>query len=1315
MSRRRLIGLGLSAALLLAAGGGLSALLGSTTGLHWALDTLVARSAGRLAHGGAEGTLAGEVRLQDVRLAIGASTTVHIVEARIVGRPWLLVLGKLQFESLSLRGVTVEVRPVADAPPLVIPARLNLPVHVSVEALEVEYLRVLVEGLPPLEFDTLRARLAADARGHRIEALDAQGPETMLRGALSMLPTRPYALDGRFDLDWRPTDHPPLAARLQVSGELEAMRLTAEVQAPAVLAMQATLHAPFGRRLIDARLTSQSLGLRDLDARLPGLVLAGSTRVQGELRRPLALELDGALDISAPAQPVVHTRFAARLDAQALQVEHLEARVAGGFSGRATLRGRLGLADHTIDGALLWQDLATARSGPVSSQGRLDISGTRERVTWSGRAAPPGSSEETVDLQGWFQPGDHGWQADLAWSRVDPPANLAVPMRLGAGRLGLRGQATAADFVLDSEVRPDAAPGGRVAARGRVDRAGLRTAELALDWLGGRARGQARLDWAEVATPSLHLELEGRDFDPGQHWTDWPGRVGGRMRLDAGRDAEGAHARLTVHDLAGRLRGAALAGDARIAWRPGAFSVPELSVTLGASRLRASHDSESGSRWDIAIPDLSVLLDEAQGSLNSRGVWRGDWRAPELELQLDGRDLVWRAYRLGRVGAHTSGAGADRRLMIEARTLAHDDLALDSLDLDLRGTPAAHQAELALGSSTGRLSATLTGGATADGWRGRLATARLGLRELGDWALVAPVELSSEPGASLLPSACWRNAEAEACIEASLRDQAWRAEATLTRLSLASLAPLLPGGLEYAGVFDGRVWLRGGDAPLAALAELRLSEGQVSQRRSDGVRELLGFRAGTTRVALADSALETRVALDLGDDATLELDLATRTDGDAAARPLRGRLAVHMDDFALIPVLVPELREFAGRLDADLAIGGTRGAPRLTGEARFDRGVASIPRLGLALSEVQFTLRGEGDALRIEGSAAAGGPLRWQGALSRKEDGWHGRLEVDGERFRVLDLPEAQLTVTPRLSVSLAGRALSVDGVLRVPSARLAPRDLAGTVAVSSDQVLVQAGDPDLAATGWRVSARVRTVLGDDVHFDGFGLRARVVGEILATDTPDQLTLASGELAVVDGQYEAYGQQLTVERGRLLFTGGPLADPGMDVRATRRIEGLEDGEEDITVGVNIRGTLRRPQTTLFADSREPLDESQQLSLLVLGHRLEQGSGAESGALEAARGQLGLMTGGAYLARTLGRQVGLEDVSIRQVRGSEAGTTNAQLVLGKYLSPRLYLSYGIGLFEPLNTVRLRYRLSSKWSVEAESGEENAADFKYTIEK
>ena len=55
------------------------------------------------------------------------------------------------------------------------------------------------------------------------------------------------------------------------------------------------------------------------------------------------------------------------------------------------------------------------------------------------------------------------------------------------------------------------------------------------------------------------------------------------------------------------------------------------------------------------------------------------------------------------------------------------------------------------------------------------------------------------------------------------------------------------------------------------------------------------------------------------------------------------------------------------------------------------------------------------------------------------------------------------------------------------------------------------------------------------------------------------------------------------------------------------------------------------------------------------------------------------------------------------------------MVGKYLSPRLYVTYGVGLFEPISTFKIRYILGRDWTLQAEQGEGTSADFLYTVER
>ena len=229
------------------------------------------------------------------------------------------------------------------------------------------------------------------------------------------------------------------------------------------------------------------------------------------------------------------------------------------------------------------------------------------------------------------------------------------------------------------------------------------------------------------------------------------------------------------------------------------------------------------------------------------------------------------------------------------------------------------------------------------------------------------------------------------------------------------------------------------------------------------------------------------------------------------------------------------------------------------------------------------------------------------------------------------------------------------------------------------------------------------------MSIDTSGLTGRLTGSLTIKSGYDAITSGTGELSVTEGKYTAYGRKLDIQRGRLIFTGGPIDDPGIDVRAVKQFP-------DVTAGVNVRGTLLQPHMTFFSDP--PLPQSQVVSLILAGGSLESaqtrttgnsGAGGVGGPGSGAGGAA-LAQGAAILGQQLGSHVGIEDVSL------ESDITNeTSLVLGRYLSPRLYVSYGISLTQQLNTLKLRYTLGDHWTVKTEVGQARGADLVYSIDK
>ena len=261
-----------------------------------------------------------------------------------------------------------------------------------------------------------------------------------------------------------------------------------------------------------------------------------------------------------------------------------------------------------------------------------------------------------------------------------------------------------------------------------------------------------------------------------------------------------------------------------------------------------------------------------------------------------------------------------------------------------------------------------------------------------------------------------------------------------------------------------------------------------------------------------------------------------------------------------------------------------------------------------------------------------------------------------------------------------------------MPYAKIQPKDITNAVRASPDEVIV-GSEAEGPGKRFEVVSTITLVLGDKVNLDAMGLTARLTGNVTVRSGYDAITRGTGELSVAEGTYTAYARRLDIQRGRLIFRGGPIDDPGIDVVAQKKFP-------DVTAGVKVRGTLTQPRMSFFSDP--PLPQSQIVSLILAGGSLQSAQNASNAAL----GQ-----GAALLAAELGSRVGVPDVSLE----TDPIANETSLVLGRYLSPRLYVSYGVSLTEQLNVFKMRYTLGDHWTVRTELGQARGADLVYSIDR
>ena len=521
------------------------------------------------------------------------------------------------------------------------------------------------------------------------------------------------------------------------------------------------------------------------------------------------------------------------------------------------------------------------------------------------------------------------------------------------------------------------------------------------------------------------------------------------------------------------------------------------------------------------------------------------------------------------------------------------------------------------------------------------------------------------------------------------------------------LEPWLPSETKIEGLLSTTATLNY-TAPDILRGEIELSSqsGTLSYPLLEGEIEHWDYRDSGLNLILDQQGIRAHSKISIGAGNTLvgnlNLPRARLLTLDRDKQVFEAKARLIFNELAIIEALVPDIDKLRGSLTLGLDVDGTLAEPNLAVSAEILDAAVAIPRLGLSIDKV--SLRGTTDndkKFNFLLEAHSGGGTLAIGGASRLDatSGWPTTFTIKGDDFEVAKIPEATISISPDLLVELQGRSIDVHGDLLIPHARLQPKDITTAAQVSNDAVIIDSTEK--TESRWQITTRINLILGDRVSFFGFGFEGDLAGNLLIQEGVDQLARGIGEIKIPRGRYRAYGQRLDIENGRLLFTGGPLTNPGLDIRAVRKTG-------SVTAGIQARGRLKQPRLELF--SAPAMGQADTLSYLLLGRPMETASGEDGAMMAQAALALGL-SGGDQLARTIGDQFGLDEM---RVESNDTGD-QASLVVGRYLSPQLYVSYGAALVGSFNTLNLRYMLSEKWQLKANSGAAHGADLMYTFER
>ncbi|AFI91774.1 autotransporter assembly complex protein TamB [Pectobacterium parmentieri] len=901
----------------------------------------------------------------------------------------------------------------------------------------------------------------------------------------------------------------------------------------------------------------------------------------------------------------------------------------------------------------------------------------------------------------------------LQTERVRWPLTGAIQYQASNVRLRFNGKATDYALSLRGDLSGADIPPATLLLDGKGNEQQFTLGRLRLAALQGNADLSALIDWSKAISWRSELQLNG--INTAKQWPEWPAKVDGKITTRG--SVYGGSWQLQVPELRldGNVKANKLAARGELRGNAaGQWTIPTLNLALGRNQLNVKGDLSD--KWqldaDINAPSLDGMLPGLAGRAIGTLKLRGNLREPQMLADITASGLRWQAITISQVrveGDVRSEQQIQGKLAVRLEALKQDGLNIALLTLDASGNEKQHQLRLAmLGEPVaGQLALSGSFDRQEQRWRGTLNNTRFDT-PVGEWRLAQDMALDYQNTQQKITigTHCWRNPNAELCVPKAIEaGPSGQASIRLNRFDLAMLKPFLTEDTVLAGTFTGGVdinWQAGQGLPQANVS--LVGNGVSVRQQMQGNTLPIDFDTFTLNAGLDRGRAQLGWLMAIRENGRFSGDIQV-TDPQGR-RNLGGSVTINNISLALLNPALSKGEKAAGMLNANLRLAGDATRPQIFGQMvleRLDIDGNWMPidltngRLAVNFSGMSSTL--QGFLKTNNGQLNLGGNADWS-----RPDAWRARIAAKGQKLRVTIPPMARLDVSPDIVFEATPQLFALNGSVSIPWARIVVKDMPeSAVAVSSDEVMLDAQRQPLkkASAAIPINSNLTIRVGNDVTLDAFGLAARLQGDLKMVQDERGLGL-NGQIDIPSGRFKAYGQDLIVRKGLILFSGPP-DQPILNIEAIRNPDNTAN---DVIAGVRVTGMAATPKLEVFSDPA--MSQQEALSYLLRGQGLDCG-GADSSAMTSMLVGLGVAQSGQVVGK-IGEAFGVSNLAL----DTQGVGDNSQVVVSGYVLPGLQVKYGVGIFDSLATLTLRYRLMPKLYLEAVSGISQALDVLYQFE-
>lgn len=394
--------------------------------------------------------------------------------------------------------------------------------------------------------------------------------------------------------------------------------------------------------------------------------------------------------------------------------------------------------------------------------------------------------------------------------------------------------------------------------------------------------------------------------------------------------------------------------------------------------------------------------------------------------------------------------------------------------------------------------------------------------------------------------------------------------------------------------------------------------------------------------------------------------------------------------------------EITGSMNGKVSLNGTLESPNPQGNLQMKEGSFKMAKYGINYRNIDFNIQFSPEKISLDtfrirtadGRMTATGQAGFNSAFY-KGDINQSKITLKFNQFNPVDHSQFNMQVSGDASITGEKGKVIFDGDLNIPRSKIfLPAVLSMLGKMNTDEI----PEPILVRELKKMPEQPDTIMsmqsesGNDRaasdHFDDFTGKVKlkiprntwIKSDDMYIELSGDLELIKnkdffeifGNVDVVRGQYDLLGKTFVIDEGTVRFQGGEEITPYLDITATYRFRTSERVEQNLTV--HVTGTAESPAVSFSMDG-DSINEGDAFSYILFGKGMNEltmdqqanmtGSGGGTLAGKAAASLIS-----SQISNFLGEKLDMDYLEIK----SEGGFENATVVVGKYITNDLFVSY-----------------------------------------